>query len=61
MRRIILPLMLACLARAADVDPGTIDKKVLLGYQGWVTEVFYGGVLVAAVAASAYLQRRRGS
>lgn len=30
----------------------------LLGYQGWVTDVFYGGVLVAAVAASAYLQRR---
>jgi ribose transport system permease protein len=33
----------------------------LLGYQGWVTDVFYGGVLVAAVAASAYLQRRRTS
>lgn len=31
----------------------------LLGYQGWVTDVFYGGVLVAAVAASAFLQRRR--
>lgn len=31
----------------------------LLGYQGWVTDVFYGGVLVAAVAASAVLQRRR--
>lgn len=30
----------------------------LLGYQGWVTDVFYGGVLVAAVAASAYVQRR---
>jgi len=22
-------------AMAADVDPGTLDKKVLLGYQGW--------------------------
>jgi len=33
----------------------------LLGYQGWVTDVFYGGVLVAAVAASAFLQRRRGA
>ena len=32
----------------------------LLGYQGWVTDVFYGGVLVAAVAASAALQRRAG-
>ena len=31
----------------------------LLGYQGWVTDVFYGGVLVSAVAASAVLQRRR--
>ncbi len=31
----------------------------LLGYQGWVTDVFYGGVLVAAVAASAFLQRRK--
>lgn len=31
----------------------------LLGYQGWVTDVFYGAVLVAAVAASTYLQRRR--
>jgi ribose transport system permease protein len=30
----------------------------LLGYQGWVTDVFYGGVLVAAVAASALVQRR---
>jgi ribose transport system permease protein len=30
----------------------------LLGYQGWVTDVFYGGVLVAAVAASAYVRRR---
>jgi ribose transport system permease protein len=30
----------------------------LLGYQGWVTDVFYGGVLVAAVAASAWVQRR---
>ena len=30
----------------------------LLGYQGWVTDVFYGGVLVAAVATSAYVQRR---
>ncbi len=30
----------------------------LLGYQGWVTDVFYGVVLVAAVAASAYVQRR---
>jgi ribose transport system permease protein len=30
----------------------------LLGYQGWVTDVFYGGVLVAAVAASAAVQRR---
>ncbi len=30
----------------------------LLGYQGWVTDAFYGGVLVAAVAASAYVQRR---
>lgn len=30
----------------------------LLGYQGWVTDVFYGGVLVAAVAASAVVQRR---
>lgn len=33
----------------------------LLGYQGWVTDVFYGAVLVAAVATSAVLQRRRGS
>ena len=32
----------------------------LLGYQGWVTDVFYGGVLVAAVAASAYVRRRLG-
>jgi ribose transport system permease protein len=31
----------------------------LLGYSGWVTDVFYGGVLVAAVAASAFLRRRR--
>ena len=30
----------------------------LLGYQGWVTDVFYGGVLVAAVAASTLVQRR---
>ncbi|MBD3926185.1 ABC transporter permease [Nocardioides cavernae] len=30
----------------------------LLGYQGWVTDVFYGGVLVIAVAASACVQRR---
>lgn len=30
----------------------------LLGYQGWVTDVFYGGVLVVAVTASAYVQRR---
>lgn len=30
----------------------------LLGYQGWVTDVFYGAVLVAAVAASAYVQKR---
>ena len=30
----------------------------LLGHQGWVTDVFYGGVLVAAVAASALVQRR---
>ena len=30
----------------------------LLGYQGWVTDVFYGGVLVVAVAASAWVQRR---
>ncbi len=30
----------------------------LLGYQGWVTDVFYGGVLVAAVAASDAVQRR---
>lgn len=33
----------------------------LLGYQGWVTDVFYGAVLVAAVGASTLLQRRRGS
>ncbi len=33
----------------------------LLGYQGWVTDVFYGCVLVAAVAASAYVRRRIGS
>ncbi len=32
----------------------------LLGYQGWVTDVFYGCVLVAAVAASAYVRRRSG-
>lgn len=32
----------------------------LLGYQGWVTDVFYGCVLVAAVAASAYVRRRAG-
>lgn len=30
----------------------------LLGYQGWVTDAFYGVVLVAAVAASAWVQRR---
>lgn len=30
----------------------------LLGYQGWVTDVFYGAVLVAAVAASTIPQRR---
>ena len=30
----------------------------LLGYQGWVTDAFYGVVLVAAVAASAWIQRR---
>ncbi len=33
----------------------------LLGYQGWVTDVFYGAVLVVAVAASAYLRRRIGT
>lgn len=30
----------------------------LLGYQGWVTDAFYGVVLVAAVAASTWVQRR---
>jgi ribose transport system permease protein len=30
----------------------------LLGYQGWVTDAFYGVVLVAAVGASALVQRR---
>jgi ribose transport system permease protein len=33
----------------------------LLGYQGWVTDVFYGCVLVAAVGASAWVRRRAGS
>jgi ribose transport system permease protein len=33
----------------------------LLGYQGWVTDAFYGVVLVAAVAASAWVQRRTHS
>ena len=33
----------------------------LLGYQGWVTDAFYGAVLVVAVAASAYLRRRIGT
>ena len=33
----------------------------LLGYQGWVTDAFYGVVLVAAVAASTWVQRRTRS
>jgi ribose transport system permease protein len=32
----------------------------LLGYTGWVTSVFYGGVLVAAVTVSTVLHRRTG-
>ncbi len=30
----------------------------LLGYQGWVTDAFYGVALVGAVAASTWVQRR---
>ncbi len=32
----------------------------LLGYTGWVTSVFYGGVLVVAVTISSLLHRRAG-
>jgi ribose transport system permease protein len=32
----------------------------LLGYTGWVTSVFYGGVLVVAVTVSSLLHRRAG-
>lgn len=32
----------------------------LLGYTGWVTSVFYGGVLVVAVTVSTLLHRRTG-
>ena len=39
-------------------SPPAIFGLQLLGYQGWVTDVFYGGVVVAAVAASAWVQRR---
>ena len=35
MKRHLVSLVLACFAQAADVDPSSIDKKVLLGYQGW--------------------------
>jgi ribose transport system permease protein len=32
----------------------------LLGFTGWVTSVFYGGVLVLAVTISSVLNRRSG-
>ena len=32
----------------------------LLGFTGWVTSVFYGGVLVLAVTISSLLHRRSG-
>ncbi|MBL8220172.1 MAG: hypothetical protein JNL62_13135 [Bryobacterales bacterium] len=36
MMRLALALAAVCgCALAADVDPSTLDKKVLLGYQGW--------------------------
>lgn len=34
-KTILLVVVLAATARAADPDPRTLDKKVLLGYQGW--------------------------
>lgn len=36
---------------------GTLGLQ-LLGYTGWVEDVFYGGVLIAAVTVSALLHRR---
>jgi ribose transport system permease protein len=37
---------------------GTLGLQ-LLGYTGWVEDVFYGAVLIAAVTVSALLRRRR--
>lgn len=38
---------------------GTLGLQ-LLGYTGWVEDVFYGGVLIAAVTVAAIVQRRTG-
>ena len=35
--RVALALMFCATIRAGDVDPSTLDNKVLIGYQGWFT------------------------